>query len=1045
MADNVELQGLEFQIVNDSAAAVKGLEALKATLSSLKVATSGSTKSVGLLGKTFRGVKVTALTYAIKKAAELMGEVVKIASDWEGIMYRFGRAFGDSAQESYEWIKRLNAEMGISVQDFMQYSSIFGTMLQGYGVASENASKMAMNYMELTYDIWAGYNDIYTSLEDAATAVRSAIAGEVEPIRKAGFTIVDSQLKVTAANYGIAYSSQAASEELKSYLRYLTLVGQADAQGLVGTYAKEMQTAEGLIRTLKQEVISLGQAFGAVLLPIVAKLLPYIQALVELLNEAIVAVAKFFNISIQPVDFSIDVSSGATAAEDMASGFEDAEDAAKKLKQYTAGFDELNVFSPQDNTSSGSGSVAGGGSYTDMFDIGDYWDDSIFNSLNDEVEQLKGKLKDALIVVGAIGAAFLGWKLGTILADLTTLEALLTRLLALAKAFGVALAAMGAFLLFTNAIDAWKNGLDKSNLLGMLAGATLLTSGLAMAFGTLGAAIGFVISGITFLVVGFHDWIKTGELSNEVFIALEGGAAMLTAGLGLLFKKITGLSATTGAALGIIASGVVEVAGSIYELATTGELSTNSFLAMESGLLKVGLGLTMLTKSWIPIAITGVVMLALAVYQYWDEIKKYFEDLWKDIQQIWKDVSNWFEENVINPIVEAFSGLYDDVSGFFSDLWSDIEAVWNTVATWFDDNVIQPIVDFFEPIVDWISEFFRGCWIIIKALWIVVPQWFDEKVIQPVKEFFKKLKEDVSQFFSDLWDDIKEIWSTVSTWFDENVITPLIEFFTGLWEDMTEGFAKLWEDIKKVFEPVINWVEEKIIKPLKDKFSKLWEKLREGFVNLWEKIKEIFTPVLNWFNEKVIEPLKTAFSDAWDAIKGTFKTAFTAIKSFCCDIMNGIISLVENAINSVIRKINSLITSFNKIVSAAAKITGDIWDGLDTIKEVKLERIEIEQRAEGGFPDEGQLFIAREAGAEMVGAMGRRTAVANNDQIVEGISAGVSIANDGVIAAIYTLINAVEDKDTSVYIGDDAIGRSYDRYNRSRGRRVNTGAFANAY
>ena len=45
--------------------------------------------------------------------------------------------------------------------------------------------------------------------------------------------------------------------------------------------------------------------------------------------------------------------------------------------------------------------------------------------------------------------------------------------------------------------------------------------------------------------------------------------------------------------------------------------------------------------------------------------------------------------------------------------------------------------------------------------------------------------------------------------------------------------------------------------------------------------------------------------------------------------------------------------------------------------------------ASGGFPDVGEMFIAREAGPELVGSIGNRTAVANNDQIVEGISAGV--------------------------------------------------------
>ena len=105
----------------------------------------------------------------------------------------------------------------------------------------------------------------------------------------------------------------------------------------------------------------------------------------------------------------------------------------------------------------------------------------------------------------------------------------------------------------------------------------------------------------------------------------------------------------------------------------------------------------------------------------------------------------------------------------------------------------------------------------------------------------------------------------------------------------------------------------------------------------------------------------------------------------------------------------------------------------------------VQAYANGGFVDQGQLFIAREAGAEMVGSIGRRTAVANNDQIVEGITAGVTVANDGVIAAIYALRNTVEDKDMSISIGDDVIGRSYDRYNRSRGVRVNNGAFSNAH
>ena len=165
-------------------------------------------------------------------------------------------------------------------------------------------------------------------------------------------------------------------------------------------------------------------------------------------------------------------------------------------------------------------------------------------------------------------------------------------------------------------------------------------------------------------------------------------------------------------------------------------------------------------------------------------------------------------------------------------------------------------------------------------------------------------------------------------------------------------------------------------------------------------------------------------------------------------------TLDDNPITRFVRQMaNSIIGLANGVIDAINDMFHIQFDGLTVMDitlipafDIRLVNIpHIPLFEDGGFVDQGQLFIAREAGAEMVGAIGRKTAVANNDQIVEGITAGVTVANDGVIAAIYALLNAVEDKDMSISIGDDVIGRSYDRYNRSRGVRVNNGAFANAY
>ena len=340
----------------------------------------------------------------IDRAIDTFQRFIAEAIEWDGISQRFGRGFGDQASETYEWVQRLNQEMGINTQQFMQYSSVYATMLKGFGVANKDSAKMALGYMELTYDIWAGYNDQYKSLQDAADAVKSAIAGEVEPVRRAGFTIVEATLKQTAANHGLKISLENATEAQKSYLRYLTLVDQAHAQGIVGTYAKEMNTAEGVMRTLNQQLKSLAQSFGSLFLPVLKAVVPYLQAVVDLAKDAVHWLAALFGVEIQAIDWSGFNSGVGGAVENT----EALGDAAKEAKRQLIGIDELNVL--QDNK--GSGSAGAGGTGFESLDVDSLWDEAIFDSIQSQVDDLKEKLKGLLVLAGAIGAAFLAWKIG---------------------------------------------------------------------------------------------------------------------------------------------------------------------------------------------------------------------------------------------------------------------------------------------------------------------------------------------------------------------------------------------------------------------------------------------------------------------------------------------------------------------------------------------------------------------------------------------------------------------------------------------------------
>ena len=1160
------------------------------------------------------GIKISTVLYASKRIGTALAEYMYQASEWEGIMYRFGRAFGEEAEENYKWIQRLNSELQINVQQFMQYASIYGTMLRGFGVAQKDAAAMAMNYTELTYDIWAGYNDIYKSFEDAAVAVRSAIAGEVEPIRRAGFTIVDSQLKITAANYGIAYSTQSASEELKSYLRYLTLIDQAKAQDLIGTYAREMTTAEGLMRTLRQQLTSLSQAFGSFLLPALVKVLPYVQAFVELIGEAIAALAQLFGIDLKPVDFG--VSSGATAAGDMADNLDDAAGAAKKLKQYTAGFDELNVFNP-DQGSSGAGAGVSGGGYDGEFDIGKLWDESIFENINSQVDELKENLQDVLATVTSIAAGILAWKvakdfltalkllkelnsknftfkldfkvlgLAMFLADLKEFERYLKDFLdngptfqnvagmisSFAGMVGDALIMLGGLkvggaLKVVQGIgeiviaisDIAENGVNAENALTVIRGLTNIAIGIGVFTGNIKlAAWSVAIQGFTTIIREIAtNWeaIKQGDWSGVDKVTLIIGGLEILGGLVValdVFSKLKGISnlgkATTamntlttatqtidttvstslspkltslaknlGLVVGIVAevsAAAIIVVGAIaimgHELEEVGKAwepviengtTVATAIGIGAGILgAVGLAAYALgtggTTIAVNIGIGTAILLELGV-----ATGLFLVEIWAvgkgldEIGQAWQPVLDNGEEiataigvgtgllvgvgaataalgaitigtaGLLPAAIALGAGILAEMAlaciGLVESLRSVADELNNNLAPSLRElnGTLPQLTDDMSDFVDFMSDFAGEISSYTDSMGGIT--W--DSIVSGFQKLF------AGNPIGDFADDVNDIYTDTKSLNDElRLANPelqtaviLLTQYAALMEQLgiltqengtTNLATGIFTNLQVCGEQLVTGFSTGMtnkmpliqanVEQMKTTLDTNFNTLVDGVVQKWQTGLNTMNTDFTTFRTNTLlgftdfqtqmtigmDSFTTTFPKGWSSMwRGMTNTAITQ--------WNATLTAMERGMNNAIRSLNNVIRQINKV----SKFTGI---SLSYFSEISVDRIQY--MAEGGFVDEGQLFIAREAGAEMVGAMGRRTAVANNDQIVEGISAGVSVANDGVIAAIYALMNIIEEKDLSVSIGDDVIGRSYDRYNRSRGVRVNSGAFANAY
>lgn len=1245
-----------------------------------------ATNSTSAWSSAMTGIKLSAVVYSVRRVASAVAQYMFEASEWEGIMYRFGRAFGEEAEANYQWIKRLNSELQINVQQFMQYSSIYGTMLKGFGVAQKDAAAMAMNYTELTYDIWAGYNDIYTTFEDAAVAVRSAISGEVEPIRRAGFTIVDSQLKITAANYGIAYSTQSASEELKSYLRYLTLIDQARAQDLIGTYAREMTTAEGLMRTLRQQLSSLAQAFGSLLLPALVKVLPYVQAFVELIGEAIVALAQLFGVDLQPVDFSSGLNSGASAAGDLSDNLGEASSAAKKLKSYTAGFDELNVFSPDQGSGAGGGVGASGGSYEGLFDIEKLWDESIFNNINSQVDELKGKLKDVLSTVISIGAEILAWRVaknlitmlemlqgfkgqnllykitftiaglglfldswdkikeaiddildnGPNLTNVTQLisgfaEGLGVAFLALGnvKLAGVSLVISGLSGIVSSISDMVNNGVNFDNATNLvrnlgifLSGIGLLTNNPVLTGG------GLALTGITLIVRNLADVMeafRTGDWSGVDKIEVAAGLLLTVGGFLIAVKKIkatldstgggkgitdtstalqgvnnamgnnggTGLNGTMKnlaqslgwgiviigevAAAAIIAVGAIAILGkeleevgkawepviangetvaiaigvgtgilagvglAAYALGSGGGATAAINIGIGTGILAeigiatglflveiwgVGEGLTQIHEAWKPVldngeeiataigvgvgllvgvglataglglivagtggltiplliaAGTGVLVeLAGACIAFVGSLKEVADELNFNLApslrslnatlpQLTTDMSDFVDfmstfAGEIGSYTDSMGGITWDsiVSGFqqlfagnpIGDFADDVADIATDTANLNAQLVIAvpelrqavSLVTQYSALIDQLESLLndREAVVLSGAMFVNM----QEVGVNLVTGFASGMNSQaalLNESFATITNGIQLTYTTMLTTIQTQTTTAWLNIYTVTitqWTTISTYLTTTWTTLTTTWTTTMT--------TLQTGWSTGWTQMTTG----WNTFSTTFQASLTTFSTQTTTKWSTMWTQmttTWTTWQTEFMTGYTTFETEFSTAWysmwrgmtnttiiqwNSVLTVMEKAMNNAISALNDVIRSIN----AVSWITGI---SLSYFSEIQLDRIQY--MAQGGFVDEGQLFIAREAGAEMVGAIGNRTAVANNDQIVEGISAGVANANDGVIAAIYALMNIIEDKDLSVSIGDDVIGRSYDRYSRNRGVRVNSGAFSNAY
>lgn len=297
-------------------------------------------------------------------------------------------------------------------------------------------------------------------------------------------------------------------------------------------------------------------------------------------------------------------------------------------------------------------------------------------------------------------------------------------------------------------------------------------------------------------------------------------------------------------------------------------------------------------------------------------------------------------------------------------------------------------------------------WDEISAFFAPVAEWFDVNVVQPI-----------SGFFSGLWTDIVDTFSPAVTWFSD-LWKSVSQTFEDVFYDIGVLVSGTWETIKIVWGIASDWFEMHIIQPLFNLFSSLWSGITGWASNTWASICNWALAAYTYINTYFISPMRYAVSTVFNGLVGAVKSA-----------LNGVISALNSALSWMFGGINGILSSLRNFSIAG-------YSPFAGLREISVPKIPM--LANGGYVDQGQLFIAREAGAEMVGSIGRRTAVANNDQIVEGITNGVREANDDVVTAIYAvaqqIISEMRNQDSSGSGGGYDFDRAVYEANRRNAR-----------
>ena len=633
---------------------------------------------------------------SLKAIAEYLGNAVAKFNDFYEATDLFHNAMGNLSGEADTLISKMQGLLGVDPTKAMTYMATIQSLGTSFGLTSDKAYVLSKNLTQLAYDEGSYWNK---GVAETFTAMSSAISGEIEPIRRLGIDLTQARLQQELLALGFNKQVSSLSQADKAVLRYIAIMKQT--ANVQGNLAQTIQSPANQIKILKAQLDMLAKSVGSLLYPALKSILPPLIAAVQLIREFVEWVAKLMGVKVVFTDFTKSADSVGGIGDAMDDTADSTKKAAKALKDYTMGFDELNIIDPTQGNS-GSGSGASAGNILGDVDLSGY--DMFKNYVGTSIDEMKQKIKSMLPLIATVATALAAWKLTNLITDIVDAISKMNALKSIVLGLGVF--TVGVVLEITGIKDAIENGVNGKNfaeiVLGALigtTGATILGKGIAQfivtGFGSsavgqaiktaggstagaiIGAAVGGIVTGIPMFVTGVYDAVKNGlNKLNGVLIPL--GSTMTGAGIGAIIGSLGGPIGTgIGALIGLIVGAMTDVGIAIYQ----------NWDKITSQLDKVSAEF----KQWF-----------VGVGEWWNEKWEGFKT---NFQTAWESLPG-FVQHPIQALDQASAGLkqwFVGVGEWWNQKWSGFKTNWDKSWNSLVDtikNLPQKFLDYGKNIVE---------------------------------------------------------------------------------------------------------------------------------------------------------------------------------------------------------------------------------------------------------------------------------------------------------------------------------------------------------